>query len=85
MATSRHCADPVHLRLDRGHDRGVGVPAEHRQVRGVEVQVSEPVDISEAWAVPVVDVDRLVGPPAPGREMCSFPDGIVESRAKSMV
>jgi 5-amino-6-(5-phosphoribosylamino)uracil reductase len=49
---------PIASRARR--DRRVGVPAEHRHVRGVEVQVGEPVDVGEARAAPVVDVDRLV-------------------------
>jgi hypothetical protein len=51
---------PRHLRLHRGHDRRMGMPAEHRHIRGVEVDIAEPVDVSEARALPIVDVNRLV-------------------------
>ena len=47
-------------RLDRGHDDRVRVPAEHRHVGGVEVEVAEPVDVGEPGALAVVDVDQLV-------------------------
>ena len=52
--------DRAHLRLHRGHDRRMGMPAEHRHIRGIEVDVAEPVDVSEARALPIIDVNRLV-------------------------
>lgn len=43
---------PRYLRLDRGDDRRVRMSAEHRHIRGVEVEVGEPVDVGEAGPCP---------------------------------
>ena len=51
---------PSRLRDDRGHDVRVRVPAEHRHIRGVEVDVAEPVDVGKRGSSAVIDVDRLV-------------------------
>ena len=60
LGRQQELGGPRHLGRRRGHDHRVRMPAEHGHVRGVEVDVAEPVDVGEAGAPAVVDVDRLV-------------------------
>ncbi len=60
LSRQQELRGPGRLLLDRAYDRRIRVPAEHRHVRGIEVDVAETVQIGETRAVTMVDVHRLV-------------------------